>query len=263
MALAEAIGTLAEEPSSTAVLTDFDGTLAPVVLRPEDARPLPGSGALLGALARRFAVVGVVSGRPLAFLEEHLGAVAGIHLAGHYGLERRLPDGSHSLDERAAATVDLVGALVSEAAGSAPSGVRVEDKRLSLALHWRGAAGETEATASRWARSFADQAIRRGDGRLEAVAGKRTVEVRPAVGAGKGDVVRDLCSRLRRACYAGDDAGDVAAFDGLDGLVASQAIGALRVAVTSDEVPEPLLERADLVVDGPEGLADFFRRLVA
>ncbi len=263
MAFDDAVSILADEPGSTGVLTDFDGTLAPVVTRPEDARPLPGTRRLLGALARRFGVVAVVSGRPMAFLEEQLGDVAGIHLAGHYGLERRMPDGSQRIDERAAATVDLVATLVSEASGAAPAGLRVEDKYLSFALHWRGAAGDTEDQASRWARAFAQHAVRNGKGGLEAVAAKRVVEVRPAVGGGKGDVVRDLCAPMRRACYAGDDAGDVAAFDGLDDLVASRAIGALRVAVASDEVPQSLLERADLVVDGPEGLAGLFRRLVA
>jgi trehalose 6-phosphate phosphatase len=59
------------------VFVDFDGTLAPIVDIPEEARPLPGAAAVLGRLADRYARVAVISGRPVAFLVEHLGSLAG------------------------------------------------------------------------------------------------------------------------------------------------------------------------------------------
>src|SRR5262249_19158482 len=76
-------------PAPAGVFLDFDGPLAPIVEVPEDARPLPGAAALLGQLAERYRRVAVVSGRPLAFLLDHLGASAGhAELVGLYGLER-------------------------------------------------------------------------------------------------------------------------------------------------------------------------------
>ena len=63
-------------------------------------------------------------------------------------------------------------------------------------------------------------------------------------------------SGLRGALYAGDDTTDLDAFRGLDGLEL-----AVRVAVSSDEAPDELGLAADLVVDGPEGLAAVLARL--
>jgi trehalose 6-phosphate phosphatase len=84
------------------------------------------------------------------------------------------------------------------------------------------------------------------------------LEVRPPVDAHKGTAVRTLVARagVRRALYAGDDRTDVDAFDGLDGL----ELG-VRVAVASAEAPPELLEAADVVVDGTEGVLELLRAL--
>jgi trehalose 6-phosphate phosphatase len=72
--------------STVALCLDFDGTLAPIVDDPEQARPLPGVVDLLGTLAARFAAVAVVSGRPASYLAEHA-AAAGVRYLGMYGLQ--------------------------------------------------------------------------------------------------------------------------------------------------------------------------------
>ncbi len=99
---------LVADPARTALLCDFDGTLAPIVEDPASARPLDGVPGLLADLARRFAVVGVVSGRPAAFLVDRLAGpgrqAAGVpatdpaasgqlHLVGLYGMESVDADG--------------------------------------------------------------------------------------------------------------------------------------------------------------------------
>ena len=63
---------------------------------------------------------------------------------------------------------------------------------------------------------------------------------------------------------AGDDHGDLAAFDALDELIALGEIDdAVRVGVHSDEAPPELLAaRADIVVDGPEALVGLLDDLV-
>ncbi len=64
---------LAANAGSAGVFSDFDGTLSAIVDDPASARPLPGSADVLGRLAERLLMVAVVSGRPGAFLAEHLG----------------------------------------------------------------------------------------------------------------------------------------------------------------------------------------------
>jgi trehalose 6-phosphate phosphatase len=62
--LTESIAQLAAQAHLTAMFLDFDGTLAPIVDDPNEARPLPGTVELLGHLAARFAAVALLSGRP-------------------------------------------------------------------------------------------------------------------------------------------------------------------------------------------------------
>ena len=84
---------LSEAPGDAAVLCDFDGTLAPIVAEPETARPLPGVTDVLAVLAARYRLVAVASGRPAAFLVEHLD-VPGLERWGSYGLEWVDADGT-------------------------------------------------------------------------------------------------------------------------------------------------------------------------
>src|SRR5947209_584617 len=79
---------LSGDPSRTGVFLDFDGTISAIVLDPAAARPLPGAVYALHALARRYASVAIVSGRPVGFLVDHLElADTTVHAYGLYGLE--------------------------------------------------------------------------------------------------------------------------------------------------------------------------------
>jgi trehalose 6-phosphate phosphatase len=128
-----------------------------------------------------------------------------------------------------------------------------EGKRLSLAFHYRAA--EDVAAAESELRGVAEQALAEG---LRPRWGRRVLEVRPPIDSDKGTAVQRLLADqgLRRALYAGDDTTDLDAFRGLDGLEL-----AVRVAVGSDEAPDGLGQAADLVVDGPEGLAAVLAQL--
>jgi trehalose 6-phosphate phosphatase len=240
------LGPVRAAAPDAAVLTDYDGTLAPIVHDPAEAVPAAGMTDVLGRLVGRYRRVGVVSGRPVAFLRRHL-PVPGLVLVGQYGLERW--DGAALVTEPAVAPWREVVAEAAIAAGRdlAPLGVRVERKgEVALALHWRERPG-AEPAARDWA---AAQAARLG---LVAAPGRRVVELRPPVPVDKGVAVRDLCTGLRAACFAGDDLGDVPAFEALDHL-AAEGVAVARVAVRSPELPEALARRADVVVDGPEGV---------
>ena len=242
-ALPPALAALLEAPPESAVLSDFDGTLAPIVPDPETARPLAEAPGVLAALAARFGVVAVVSGRPAPFLARHLaGAGPDVRFYGGYGIEwiaggelRRAPE--------AEPWTAVVAEVLAAARAGAPAGLGLEDKGYALTLHWRQAP-ETGA----WAGDFArDQAARHG---LALQPGRRAVELRPPVGPDKGTVVEQLASGRRAALFAGDDAGDLPAFDALDRLDGT-GVRTVRLAVADSESPGELLSRADVVVDGP------------
>lgn len=236
------------------MVTDFDGTLAPIVADPGQAAPLAGSAGRLERLAARYGRVAVVSGRPVHYLLDHLGAVRGVELVGLYGLERAR-DGKVVALDAAARWRPAVAAAAAAARAAAPPGVRVEDKGLALTLHVRGA----EHLAG-WLQSFA--AEESGRSGLQVHPAKRSLELRPPLDVDKGTVVATLAEGLRALCYAGDDAGDLPAFDRLASLRRT-GLATLAVAAASSEAPPDLLAAADLVVDGPDGVAAVLDALLA
>lgn len=248
------------DAASCAICVDFDGTLAPVVDDPAEAEALDGAAELLASLARRYGRVAVISGRPASFLLDRLGSScvsAGVFLAGLYGMEQVDPFGSVVRSPDAARSEGAIAALARQAAEQAPRGVEVEPKGLSVTLHWRRA--EDRALAERWAESFALAAAER-DG-LEAQGGRMSVEIRPRGGGDKGSVLERLAGGMSSVAFAGDDRGDLPAFDALDRLE-EKGILAVRVAVASAESPEELIARADVVVDGPAQAMELLAELL-
>jgi trehalose 6-phosphate phosphatase len=139
--------------------------------------------------------------------------------------------------------------------------VRIEDKGPIMAFHWRGAPDEGAANAR--VQQIAAAAEEAG---LWVHWGRKVLEVRPPVEINKGRAVRELVSRYpsRSAMFAGDDATDLDAFDALDELVAEGALDtAVLVGVRSDEGPAAIVERADLVVEGVEGVRAVLEALAA
>lgn len=249
MAGPDVLAPLLAAPARSAILTDFDGTLAPVVDDPGAATGLPGTVEVLGALTARYAVVAVVSGRPVSFLLDRLGP--GLRLSGLYGLEERTAGGEHVRAPAAVAWEPVVEAAVARA--SSALGSLVEAKGASLTLHFR-TAPEREAEVRAWAATEAEHSG------LVVRAAKASVELHPPVATDKGTVVTALADGLDAVCFLGDDVGDLPAFEALDRL-AEAGTHAVRVGVRTEEAPAELLARADLVVDGPEGALAVLRHL--
>ncbi|MGI8794698.1 MAG: trehalose-phosphatase [Acidimicrobiales bacterium] len=248
-------------PREAGVITDFDGTLAPIVSDPREARPGPLVPKLLVDLSRRFGRVAVVSGRPAAFLLDRLGGddlPDQLVLSGLYGLEL-VPlrsNGAPVVEVHAEATpwIDAIAAAATDAEAAAPDGVYVERKGLSVTLHVRNAP-EHAGWAERWA---TERSTATG---LAIHPGRRSWELRPPVRIDKGTVVDGLISGLAAALFAGDDVGDLPAFDALDRARDSGA-HTVRIGVRSTEAPVELLDRADVVVDGPQGVVELFAALL-
>jgi trehalose 6-phosphate phosphatase len=228
---------IAERPDATGLLFDVDGTLAPIVERPEDATVPQQTRELLRALAARYALVACVSGRPEDDARRVVG-VDGLVYVGEHGL---------GLDPRAADWQGQIDKLI-ETAGWSP-----ERKPSSVAFHYRTAQDEEAAVAT--LRGVERRAVELG---LRPRWGRKVLEILPPVDANKGTAVRRLLQErgLRRALYAGDDATDLDAFRGLEGLDL-----AVRVAVASQEGPGELGAAADVIVDGTEALVELLSRL--
>ena len=245
---------LTRHATVTGVFLDFDGTLSEIAPTPEDARAVEGLGPVLEQLVARYRVVAVVSGRPAAQVAALVGVP--VRFFGLYGLEDER--GLTADAERLAAAVEEAVPEVERAAAYVP-GARVERKGLSVAVHYRGVP-EPEA-ARRVLLERLGAVVRARD--LEVMEGKRVVELAAGPRPSKGDVIRRVtrAEGLRYLLFAGDDLADLDAFDAVDGL-ASEGFRGIRVAVRSAETPDRLVERADLVVDGPRGLLDLLSKHV-
>ncbi|MGK2947258.1 MAG: trehalose-phosphatase [Acidimicrobiales bacterium] len=245
------LGPLREHPGTSAVLVDFDGTLAPIVEVADQAVPLPGVGEVLAALQDTYRTVAVVSGRPVAYLAQHLPSE--LTLCGLYGLERS-EAGVVRQHPAAAGWPEVVDAAARRTAAEGPEGVDIEHKGLSLTLHVRRRPDLADAVAA-WADLLA------GETGLVPRPAKMSVELHPPVEVDKGTVVEELAADATAACFLGDDVGDLPAFGALERLGA-QGLHAVKVAVRTSDAAPALLERADLEVDGPAGALDLLRSLL-
>jgi trehalose 6-phosphate phosphatase len=252
-ALPDILLQLVRDPEHSALCLDFDGTLSPIVEDPTGARPLPGIPELLARLATRFALVAVISGRPIDFLERVLQAPPGVTLVGLYGLGHVGPDAS--------AWAATIAAAVADARDEAPDGVYVEPKGVTVTVHWRHAPG-----AGPWAAAFgAGQEELRG---LRVFPGRLSLELRPPLDVDKGTVVASLISGVRSGLTGGvralavfgDDLGDLPAFAAASAL-AADGVSVARVAVVDEESAPEVAAQADLVVDGPAGAQALLEQL--
>lgn len=249
---ADLVDALRADPARTALLLDFDGTLAPIVEDPTTSRPVAGAAEVLDELAHRYGLVAVISGRPAGFLREHLGS--GPRLVGLYGLEQ-VQDGVVVEDPAVAPWRAVVDEAAAAAVAELPPEVGVEHKGLSLTLHVR-TCPEHAATVEAWAAAGAERwGLRHGTAKMSA-------ELHPPVDHDKGTVVRTLLADAgaRRGCFIGDDVGDLPAFAALDRHVEDGG-AAHKVVVTSAEVAPELLATADVTLDGPDEVLALLRAL--
>jgi trehalose-phosphatase len=231
---------LAASPAETGLFLDFDGVLAPIVERPEDATPPPETRAELERLVATYALVAVVSGRAGDDVRDRLG-VDGVVCVGSHGLE---------LEPQADRWRRTLAALAADAPWPPEE---IEVKGLAVAFHFRG--HDDERQAVRELDAIAETAREEG---LVARYGRKVLEVLPPVGSHKGTAVRHLIEEhgLRRALAAGDDTTDIDSFAALDGLEV-----AVRVAVASPESPQLLAESADVVVGSTGEFLELLRLL--
>ncbi|MGW2234117.1 trehalose-phosphatase [Streptomyces sp. NPDC001759] len=262
----EGLAAILDDPGKAVLAFDFDGTLAPIVPDPEQARAHPDAVPALAALAPKVASVAVVTGRPAEVAVRH-GGFAGVpgleHLVvlGHYGAERwDAVSGEVSAPAPhpgvAAVRAELPDLLERSGAGQ---GAWIEEKGgFAVAVHTRRAA-DPQAAFEALREPLTGLATRHG---LIVEPGRLVLELRPP-GMDKGVALTRYVRETGASAvlYAGDDLGDLPAYAAVDGLRSDGTPG-LLVCSGSDEVTE-LSRRADLVVDGPAGVVRLLSALTA
>jgi trehalose 6-phosphate phosphatase len=254
---------LREQPARTAILCDIDGTLAPVVDRPEDASvPAPTRG-VLEALSDRYGLVACISGRRAGDARRMVGLEALTYI-GNHGLERLAPGAAEpEVDPGVRPLADRVRAFAYAHFDDRvrATGVRLEDKDAIWAFHWRGASDPAGA------RALLDQvAAAAREAGLVPHWGRMVLEIRPTASVDKGTAVIAALAgaQVSAALYGGDDTTDLDAFRRLRAL---QAEGALElgvcVGVTSPEGPAEIATEADFVVDDPDQFRELLAQLAA
>ena len=254
---------LRAHPSTTAVLSDVDGTLAPIVPDPSAAGVPEDVRKLLHALAGQYGLVGCLTGRP-ALEARRLVGLESIFYVGNHGFELLSPGAAEPTadpalrgrEDRARAFAESL-----DEAWLGSVGLRREDKGPIQAFHWRGAPGE--ATARMRAQEVAALARARD---LVPRWGRKVLEVRPIAGIDKGSATMRLVRDhgLSGALYGGDDVTDLDAFRALRWMRSSGRLdAAVCVGVDSDEAPPELADGVDVLVEGPAGYAEVLRALLA
>lgn len=265
---AQALGTVAADPDGTLLVSDFDGTLAPIVPNPEDSRLDPRSGEAFAGLARRVGKVAMVTGREAEVARrlggfEQLEGFESLVLLGQYGLEEwdastgevRVPEAPQSVREALAELADL---LADPRLPDFCAGAHLEDKGRAIGVHTRRAADP--AACLSWLQApLAEVANRHG---LVLEPGRNVVELRSS-SVNKGDAIRTLVERFRPRVVVmmGDDLGDLAAFEAVESLSAQGIVG-IRVVAGSAEQPV-VARQADVLCGGPEGVASWMEDLLA
>ena len=205
------------------LLSDYDGTLTPIVDRPELADLPAGTRQLLRALAHRHRfTVGIISGRALSDLKQRVG-IGSIVYAGNHGLEIEGPGISfiNPLAEEMKPVLRVIHQALSKALATM-RGALVEDKGLSLSVHYR----LVEEEEVEEAKTVFERILRMPhlSGKVKITSGKKVHEVRPAVDWDKGKAIKLLMKRYgkggRRSgllpVYLGDDLTDEDGFGAIE-----------------------------------------------
>ena len=201
------------------LLADYDGTLTPIVSRPEEALLSEEMRYRLILLASVPTItVGVISGRELMDVES-LVAIGGLYYAGNHGLEMDGP-GYRCVNPEAELTRPLFHELAGRLRGALAGieGIVLQDKELSLSVHYRLVGAEREAEVERIVRELVGPLVEQGKVRLH--PGKKVWEIRPPVDWHKGRVVAVIREEVARefsvanllTIFIGDDVTDEDAF---------------------------------------------------
>jgi len=230
---------------------DYDGTLTPIVSRPELAVLSQDMREVLINLSKKYTTA-IVSGRMRDDVQKLLG-IEGLFYAGSHGFDIKGPKIS-MIKPEAQEKVSLIAEIVKKLSKELGSieGVLIEDKKFSVGIHYRLAA---ESVVPR-VKAFCDDIIKNNPS-LRLMAGKKVFEIMPAIDWNKGKAIRWIMQALKiewpeaAVVYIGDDTTDEDAFR----VVRTRGTGILVCE-------EPKASCADYRLSSPDEVRRLFERLV-
>lgn len=235
------------------LVMDFDGVLSRITDDPSASELLPGTEGILADLAAKLSVVALLSGRPVAFLADRA-SIPGLELYGAYGLERFTGSGIEVVPEAEqwlTAVEETTRVLHQELDGV--EGIFVEDKSLAVAVHWRRAPdrdGAVELVAPLIQEVIDTYGLRHEPGKF-------VEELRMPLEQDKGTALQRIISTrdLQTVAYAGDDRGDVPAFE------AATVTGGHTLVVDGPDMAPEVSRITGAHFDGPEDFQSWLRQL--
>jgi trehalose 6-phosphate phosphatase len=247
------INQTAQRARECVFFSDFDGTLANIQEDPATVRPAPEVKEALKLLSEVVARVCVVSARTAEFLKSRFGDIPAIRLYGQYGMESFL-DGKLVTDPDAEQFRSVITDLARRAHRELPPEVLIEEKGITLSLHYRSAP-HRRAEVEQWGRQAAEAT---GASLQE---GRMVVELKPPAGHDKGDIIAAETEGFRCGWYFGDDVSDIKAFRALKKRAADPDFIAVTVAVRNPESGHEVAANADIVLDAPVDVGIMMRRI--
>lgn len=197
---------------------DYDGTLTPIVKRPQDAKLSPSVRGILKDIAEKERyILGIISGREIREVMKLVG-IKGIIYVGNHGLEVYDGEDIRLIEEEA---VRGYMGLLREIRKCLKKGLTnfqgllLEDKKYILALHYRMM---PEEDVKRFMRSFNEVISAYLKGRLIRIGkGKKVIEIRPNIDFDKAKAIKLIWEKFNRGkqditIYIGDDLTDEAVF---------------------------------------------------
>lgn len=250
----EKLETVTVNQAAAAIFLDLDGTLAPIMPRPDEVVVLPAISRLVRQLAYRYLAVTIVSGRPATEARRITGNPELIYI-GNHGFETMLPGHAVVVCDEAQPHIPAIRELLEFSRSRddmTEAGVLIEDKSATISLHYRRAA-DPEAARRYIEKKILPKAEKLG---LAASYGRMVIEIKPPVNVSKGVAVGALLDRLdcRTAVYIGDDTTDIDALKELRRRRRRKNTTMVGIGVISEEIPRDLPKYADLLVERVSGV---------
>jgi trehalose 6-phosphate phosphatase len=250
--LVEAIAALLSA-GRAGLVTDIDGTISPIVARPEQAIVLPPAREALAQLRELITLVAVISGRRVAEARAMV-HLDGIEYVGNHGLEVWGPHGPEVVAEARPWVRRLAQVLDALAQRVARDGITIENKGVSASVHYRLAA-DPRAARGELLDILADARLTRG---FVVEEGRLVLNLLPPLAVTKGAAIDELARShgLQRLVYLGDDVTDAHAFRALRVMRTDDRMRTLGVAVVEPETPHDVARLADFCVGSVAAVAD-------
>ena len=245
------------------LVTDIDGTISPIVARPEEAMVLPMARQALDGLKHRLALVAVVTGRSVDDARQMVG-IDDLIYVGNHGLEV-YANGHAEIVAEARPWVPRLAAVLGDVTKhldpSIKPGVIVENKGVTASLHYRLTPDPDQARIE----LLEILAHATGTAGLRVEEGRRVINVLPPLMVTKGSAVTWMVRehRLDGVVYVGDDITDAHAFRALDVLRQSGQVAAMSIGVVGPETPPSVRQLADATVPSVTAVADLFQAVLA